>query len=257
MRTSEERSLPVYPAGSVPVDFTIRGLAETLERDTRWGAHAHPVDELLWNDVGPSTIRVGPRTWTVTPTIGLWMPAGTLHSGTARTGTTYRATYFALDPGRQRPADPASVRITPLLRALLDRHGQDGLAPASRELTEAMVLDVLSPAPHQFLVHEPTAALLRPIVDAVLAAPGDRRTLGEWAASLKVSERTITRAFRAETGLGFARWVATVRVQRAAALLAAGEHLEDIAEDMGYASPSAFGAAFRKLTGSSPGSLRS
>ncbi|MFB9071601.1 AraC family transcriptional regulator [Citricoccus parietis] len=216
--------------------------------------------ELLWNDAGPSTLRAGPRTWTVTPTIGLWLPAGTVHSAAARAGTVYRATYFSLEmaaeSARPLPTEPVSLRVTGLLRELLLRLGDESLNEHSRRLTETMVLDVLAPAPHQFLVHEPTAGLLQPIVAAVLSDPSDARTLRDWSRQLKVSERTITRAFRAETGLGFARWVGSVRVQRATTLLADGEPLEDIAEAMGYRSPSAFGAAFRKLTGTTPSSLR-
>lgn len=274
--TGPYRPMPLQPAGSVAVDFTSVGIGETLATATRWPDHSHAVHELLWNDAGASTLRVGRRTWTVTPAIGLWMPAGTVHSAVSPAGTRYRATYFTPDAGRPRglsgpgprgetsppaapgtlPQAPASVRITVLLRELLDRLGSTDLSATSRELTEAMVLDVLAPAPHQFLVHEPTAELLRPIVTAVLADPADRRTLGDWAQRLRVSERTITRAFRAETGLGFVRWTGSVRVQRATALLAAGEPIEDIAEALGYRSPSAFGAAFRKLTGTTPSSLR-
>ncbi|MGM7671273.1 AraC family transcriptional regulator [Microbacterium sp. A93] len=278
--TGPYRPMALEPAGSVPADFTSVGIGETLAAATRWPDHSHAVHELLWHDAGASTLRVGQRTWTVTPAIGLWMPAGTVHAASAPAGTRYRATYFSPDAGRPAghsasrpaghsasrsagplsatalPAGPASVRITVLLRELLDRLGVSGLATSSRELTEAMVLDVLAPSPHQFLVHEPTAALLQPIVTAVLADPADRRTLGDWALRLRVSERTITRAFRAETGLGFVRWVGSVRVQQATALLAAGEPIEEIAEAMGYRSPSAFGAAFRKLTGTTPSSLR-
>ncbi|MFC7401023.1 AraC family transcriptional regulator [Citricoccus sp. GCM10030269] len=259
--TGPYRRMPLQAAGSVSVDFTSVGIGEALETATRWSEHSHPVHELLWNDVGSSTLRVGPRTWTVTPTIGLWLPAGTVHTAEAPAGTVYRATYFSLDSlstttAPQPPDEPSSVRITGLLRELLNRLSDQNLAPTSRRLTEAMVLDVLSPAPHQFLIHEPATPLLRPIADALLQNPADPRTLGDWARELTVSERTITRAFRAETGLGFTRWVGAVRIQRATSLLADGESLEDIAAAMGYRSPSAFGAAFRRHTGTTPSSLR-
>ncbi|WMY78101.1 AraC family transcriptional regulator [Citricoccus sp. I39-566] len=282
--TGPFRQMPLERAGSVAVDFTSVGIGETLATATRWPDHSHAVHELLWNDAGASTLRVGRRTWTVTPAIGLWMPAGTVHSAVSPAGTRYRATYFTPDADRSLglsgtgmrgetsppappgavpeappgalPQTPSSVRITVLVRELLDRLGSTTLRASSRRLTEAMVLDVLAPAPHQFLVHEPTAELLRPIVAAVLADPADARSLGDWSRQLRVSERTITRAFQTETGLGFARWVGSVRVQRATTLLADGEPLEDIAEAMGYRSASAFGAAFRKLTGTTPSSLR-
>ncbi len=146
--------------------------------------------------------------------------------------------------------------ITPLLRLLLDRLGEPDLPPRSRDVTEAMVLDVLRPSPRALLVHLPTSALLRPIVDAVRADPSDQRTLTGWATVLGCSERTLTRAFRTETGTSFARWVASVRAQHAVRLLARGFEVEVVADAVGYRSASAFGAAFRRTTGTTPGRFR-
>jgi AraC-like DNA-binding protein len=80
----------------------------------------------------------------------------------------------------------------------------------------------------------PVSGLLRPTADAVRSDPADQRTLADWASHLGVSARTITRAFNAETGTSFARWVAAVRAQHA----------------------SAFGVAFRRTTGLTPGTFR-
>ncbi len=98
--------------------------------------------------------------------------------------------------------------------------------------------------------------LLRPIADAVRRDPGDRRALADWASELGVSARTITRAFTAETGTSFARWVAAVRAQHAVGLLTRGLAVDEVAERVGYGSASAFGAAFRRTTGLTPGAFR-
>ncbi len=119
-----------------------------------------------------------------------------------------------------------------------------------------MVLDVLRPSPRALLVQLPTSPLLRPIVDVVRADPADQRTLAGWATALGCSTRTLTRAFRAETGTSFARWVASVRAQHAVRLLALGFEVEVVAEAVGYRSASAFGAAFRRTTGMTPGRFR-
>ncbi|GAA3116681.1 hypothetical protein GCM10020001_040490 [Nonomuraea salmonea] len=47
-----------------------------------------------------------------------------------------------------------------------------------------MVLDVLTPSPHELLLKMPTSELLRPIADAVMTDPADRRGLAEWASLL-------------------------------------------------------------------------
>ncbi|MFJ6130386.1 AraC family transcriptional regulator [Streptomyces griseoviridis] len=250
------RNLPALAAGEVEVPFVIHGYEEVVARDTTWNEHSHPWHELLWNEQGASTAVVGSAVWCVTPALGLWMPAGQLHSGSAVAGTSSRAHFFRYGTTSALPSSPVAVEITPLLRLLLDRLGEPELTAASRAVTEAMVLDVLRPSPRALLVHLPTSELLRPIVDAVRADPGDQRTLTGWAAALGRSPRTVTRAFRAETGTSFARWVATVRAQHAVRLLAQGFEVDVVADVVGYRSASAFGAAFRRTTGMTPGMFR-
>ncbi|MFV0285680.1 MAG: AraC family transcriptional regulator [Demequina sp.] len=227
---------------------------ERLARDTVWEEHAHAWGELAWNERGASTATLGARRFTITPAVGLWIPAGAPHSATARAGTWFRAAQFTGTPATFG-AQPVAVDITPLLRLLLVRLDEE-LAPSSRALTEALILDVLSPSPRESEVRLPGSGLLEPIASAYARAPHDARTLADWADRLGVSTRTITRAFERETGMTFARWVAAVRAERAIAMLAAGEDTEDVASAVGYASVSAFGAAFRRVTGVTPGSYR-
>jgi AraC-like DNA-binding protein len=251
----EARTLPALAAGPVEMPFAILSWSETLTRDTTWNEHSHPFHELLWNERGASTAVAGARVWTVTPTLGLWMPAGTPHSGSAIAGTWCRASFFGFGTTTSISATPVGVEITPLLRLLLERLA--GELPAySRAVTEAMVLDVLAPSSRELLLHMPTSELLRPIADAVRDDPGDQRRLADWASHLGVSARTITRAFNAETGTSFARWVAAVRAQHAVALLTRGWEVDAVAEEVGYRSASAFGAAFRRTTGLTPGAFR-
>ncbi|MEU1213070.1 AraC family transcriptional regulator [Streptomyces sp. NPDC005791] len=254
--TRETRTVPEQDAGAVRSSFVIHGYEETVAHDTSWNAHAHPWDELLWNERGASMAVVGARAWTITPTLGLWMPAGTMHSASAVAGTWYRATFFGSATTPSLSDVPVAVEITPLLRLLLERLGDATLGPGSQAATEAMVLDVLTPSSRELLVHAPTSPLLRPIADAVRDNPGDQRTLSQWAAELGVSARTVTRAFNTETGTSFARWVAGVRAQHAVGLLTRGWEVEVVAEEVGYRSVSAFGAAFRRTTGLTPGAFR-
>lgn len=253
--TRTSRTLPSYEAGSVEVPYVIQGSSEVITHDTWWEEHSHPTHELLWNERGASTATVGPRTWTVTPSIGLWVPAGVRHSGWTPAGTWQRAAQLNTRTVRSISETPVAVDLTPLLTLLLDRLDSD-LGEASRATTEAMVLDVLVPAPTELLLQSPTSELLAPVVETVLADPADPTTLAGWAARLGVSTRTVTRTFLAETGLGFSQWVATARTQHAIALLARGEEIEDVALLVGYGSASAFGTAFRRVTGVSPGRFR-
>ncbi|SOD62545.1 transcriptional regulator, AraC family [Streptomyces zhaozhouensis] len=256
-RERETRRLPAYPPGAVEAPFVIRCYDEVVECDTTWDAHSHRSHELLWNERGASTAVVGSRVWTITPTLGLWMPAGTLHSGSAIAGTWFRASFFGFVGTTSISDVPVAVEITPLLRLLLERLAEPDLPPASRSVTEAMVLDVVTPSPHALLTRMPVSPLLRPIAEAVRENPGDQRTLARWASELGVSSRTVARAFTAETGTSFVRWVASVRARHAVELLTRGWEVDAVAQAVGYQSASAFGAAFRRTTGLTPGAFRS
>ncbi|MCL3861160.1 AraC family transcriptional regulator [Actinotalea sp. K2] len=236
----------------------ITGIDERVEVETNRTGLSHPAHELLWNERGASTASVGPRVWTVTARIGLWVPAGTVHSVRLPAGTWYRAARFSVwaTPKTPQWLRPFGVEITELLRLLLVRLSDTGLSPQSRSLNEQMVIDLLRPSEHEVAVHLPDAAVLLPMVEAVTARPADRHSLEEWAARLGVSGRTVGRTLRAHTGLGFTDWVASVRMQRAIELIVAGERLDDVAAEVGYRSPSAFGAAFKRASGLTPGAFR-
>lgn len=252
----DNRRLPLYAAGEIDVPFVVHGTDEVISRDTYWEEHSHPTHELLWNQRGASSATTGTRVWTITPSVGLWIPAGTPHSGWTPAGTWHHAAHFSIHAAPAIADTTVAVEITPLLRLLLDRLNTEGLAPDSRAKTEAVVLDLLAPAPVELLLKFPESPLLAPIVAAVRADPADDTTLAAWASRLDVSTRTITRAFRAQTGLGFSQWVAAARVQHAITLLSGGEEIEEVAERVGYHSASAFGTVFRRVTGMSPGRFR-
>lgn len=253
---ADTRVLPLYEAGAAVMPHVITGMDEYVDRDTTWTPHSHPTHELLWNRSGASTATIGSRTWAITPVVGLWIPAGQLHSASAPAGTWYRTAHVDVRTSSPLPTEPVAVEVTPLLTLLLERLVDQHLEPDSRELTERMVFDVLKPSPHALLVQWPDSALLRPIVAALEAHPGDSSTLTDWATRLGVSERTVTRAFRAETGLSFGAWQAAFRAQHAAILLGRGIPVDEIATAVGYRSTSAFGAAFRRTTGLTPGTFR-
>ena len=250
-----ERRLPRYAAGQLRLPMQILGSAETMEHETYWAEHSHPTHELLWRDSGVGTVTIGARTWTITPPLGMWIPAGVPHSGWTPAGVVLNAAQFDVPEPPVGDA-PTAIRVHPLLRLLLERLPTLDPGSQSYGLTEAMILDVMSPAEHEVLLHRPSAELLAPIVETVLTDPSDPTSLQTWAKRLGASSRTITRAFAAETGLGFNRWVTTARIQYAISLIGLGHEIQDAAAEVGYASTSAFTTAFKRITGTTPAQFR-
>jgi AraC-like DNA-binding protein len=92
----------------------------------------------------------------------------------------------------------------------------------------------------------------RRLCEALLADPADDRNLEEWGRQLGASSRTLARLFQRETGLGFDTWRQRLRLSCALDRMELGESITHIALDLGYSSPSAFSAMFRRVLGAPP-----
>ncbi len=80
------------------------------------------------------------------------------------------------------------------------------------------------------------------------------RSLPAWGRAVGAGARTLARVWLAETGTSFARWRTLLRMQAALPRLVAGVPVATVAHEVGYATASAFVAAFRRTTGVTPGS---
>ena len=78
-----------------------------------------------------------------------------------------------------------------------------------------------------------------------------------WGRHVGASERTLQRAFQSGTGLGFQEWRTRARITAALRLLLTDTPVTTIASSVGYASTSAFCAAFRRAMGAPPTAFRS
>ena len=118
-----------------------------------------------------------------------------------------------------------------------------------------MLVDLLQPVAMTTIdVRWPTDDRARQVADRLAASPADSRTLAEWGHEVGASERTLARAFVAETGVSFGRWRTLIRIQAALTALAGGEPVGNVARRVGYDSDSAFVQAFRRETGVTPAS---
>ncbi|KNB52394.1 AraC family transcriptional regulator [Streptomyces caatingaensis] len=249
MRTPAPR-LVSPPGGAVAVaDFPLDG--------GEWfGRHRHGAHQLAWAPEGVLAVRAHARTWVLPPSVALWIPAGTPHSTGATAPALLRSLYFRPERCPIAWPGPRVVPVPALLRELIAHLAREGnrLPAAARERAEHVVLDLLHPvevttvrAP---LPRDPRA---RRVAEALRADPADGRTLAQWGTAVGASARTLARAFVTDTGLPFGRWRTQLRLQAAMPLLAAGGTVSAVARRVGYGSPSAFVAAFRRGVGVPPG----
>jgi transcriptional regulator GlxA family with amidase domain len=98
---------------------------------------------------------------------------------------------------------------------------------------------------------------LRQLIADVSADPSGDLSVPELAARAGMSERTFSRVFRKETGVGPAGFVEMARVNRAKALLETSDWpLARVAERAGFGSVEALHRAFNKRVGATPGEYR-
>ncbi|MFF1923262.1 AraC family transcriptional regulator [Streptomyces sp. NPDC058221] len=217
--------------------------------------HSHPRHhQLAWARRGVLGVAVDDVHWVLPRTRALWLPAGIVH----RTGATRDAVlcslYFAQDRCDQDWTEPTPVGVDGLLAHLIGYLGREELHDDARLRAEGVVLDLLHPLPATPIdVPDPADDRVRAVADALLAEPGDPRSLEAHARAVGVSRRTLTRLFVHDTGMNFDRWRTHVRLRAALPLLAEGQPVSRVAHTVGYATPSAFLAAFRRTVGTSPG----
>ncbi len=216
--------------------------------------HAHDDHQLAWATRGVLTVHTDAATWVLPPTRALWIPAGVRHVTRASGAATMQTVYLQPDRCPLDWPGPTPVAVGGLLAQLIAHLDEaSALEAQPRARAEAVLFDLLAPLRvatiELRMPHDPRAA---DVADALVSDPASRRTLSEWGREVGAGERTLARAFLAETGVPFGRWRTQLRLQAALPTLAEGGSVAAASQRAGYESPSAFVAAFRRETGMTP-----
>jgi AraC-like DNA-binding protein len=247
------------PAPLVPhvLAQPIEGLAAEYDPGAVIALHQHPFAQLIYASDGVMTVTTEHGTWVVPPERAVWVPARVGHSIRMTGRVSMRTLYLADALGPLAGGACCVVQVSALLRESILRavafpkpYRDEG--PEARLV--AVIADEIRAAPtaplHLPLPRDPRA---RRVADALCADPGDPRTLAHWGRFAGASARTLERVFERETKLPFGAWRQQARLLRALEQLASGESVTTVALDLGYETPSAFIAMFRRALGTSPG----
>jgi AraC-like DNA-binding protein/quercetin dioxygenase-like cupin family protein len=224
-----------------------------LARGEGFERHQHENHQLAWTSSGVLTMSTPESTWVLPRSRALWMPAGVPHAVDVAVTARMYSLYFGDDGCPIRWTVPTVVSVSPLLAELILHLVDPTVRGAARARAETFVYDLLEPvAVAPLHTPTPTDERARAVTDALVANPADPRTLAEWGRAVGASERTLTRIFGRETGLSFTDWRTQIRLVAALPLLASGAAVAPVAREVGYANPSAFIAAFRRVFGVTP-----
>lgn len=235
----------------------IIGLQGRLAANVDMDPHQHPRGQLAYAAEGIIRVYTDKGIWVVPPTQAVWVPGNIVHRTTADVEAELRHLFVDPEYLPSLSSQCSVVEVSPLLRELILRvadFGDDYLpdSPASRICS--VILDELKNLKPS-LLHLPGAKdrRLQRVMAAMIDMPESEMGLKGWAEKVGASERTLSRLFVRETGMNFQQWRKQLLLQEAVNRLGRGDAVVDIALELGYRSPSAFVAMFRKALGKPPG----
>ena len=234
----------------------VAAMAKDFPSGHRIAPDRHHRGQLLYATAGVMTVRTPHGSWAVPPRRAVWIPAHTEHESRMFGDVAMRTLYLRDDAAKGLPARCTVIEISPLLRELivaatalpprypLGTRAERLIALLLDELREAATLPLDLPFPRE--------ARVARICTALLDRPGDTRSLARWAQLVGATPRHLARLFLRETGMRFTAWRTQARMMSALTRLATGERVTRVALELGYATPSAFGATFKRTFGRSP-----
>jgi AraC-like DNA-binding protein len=221
--------------------------------------HTHDLHQLLYAFEGVAEVESDGSHHVLPPQQAAWIPAGLPHQTTLRRVRTvavfFEPSMFVGHDDRVRvlsAAAPVREMIVYAARWRIDRPMSDPTADAFFTALALLTAEWLDTA--ETALRLPTSTV--PVVAAVMRhtqehlAEVDERAV---CAAVGISERSLRRTFRAETGTSWSEYRTTSRVLRAMAVLAEHDRsILDTATSVGFESLSGFDRAFRRLTGERP-----
>lgn len=234
------------------------GRVESLPNRTLTYRHRHPWVQLSYAIQGVLEVHSDAGRFVAPPQWAIWVPADMPHQVLSSPRTEMRSLYIDASVCPWADADRCRVlEITPLTRELIRtfsrfeaEYDEDG---AQGRLARVLI-DQLHAAPQAPLsLPWPHSASLLELCRQLQADPADPRGLDHWSRALGICERTLSRHFRQQTGLGFRAWRQRLRLFSALPMLEQGARVTDVALACGYDSLSAFIAAFREQFRQTPG----
>ncbi|RFP18633.1 MULTISPECIES: helix-turn-helix domain-containing protein [unclassified Duganella] len=218
--------------------------------------HSHERAQLLYATEGLMKVKTAFGVWILPPRRALFIPPGVVHQWTSLSRVTMRTIYIEAGAAQAFGDSCRVIEVSPLLRelilSLLDEPIEYPLPGRGEHLAMLILSELAAAETVPIAIPWPRDRRLLAVCEAIMDDPGSPRTIEDWAAEAGASARTLIRLFPKETGLHYRQWVQQVHLAEAFGRLARGDSVGEIAAALGYASPSAFSAMFRRILGKTP-----
>lgn len=239
-------------------------LAQTCGAITGKAMHLHPEGQLYVATQGVMVVETDQGRYIMPPGRMGWVPplvphgAMVMSNGKADDPEAVVGYSMYLQPAlcSALPAEMAVLGMTGLAKAIFGRMAQwttgAPLDEAQRRLLDVLLDEIVAAPQEKLRLTMPHDRRLAILAGTIANDPADQSSLEDWEQRLSMSRRTITRQFRAQTGMSVVEWRQVARLQRALELLGAGTPVTAVAIDLGYDSVSSFIALFRRALGVTP-----
>ena len=236
------------------LESPVIGIASDLIRHDS-GAHQHEKGQFLFSEKGAMTLLLGKQLSVLPPQRLAWIPPNHLHRVMLTEIVGYRSIY--IDPAHfadlpEALTAPQIWNVSPLLKAVLEviaespwetdwdsGRARNWLSVLWDELRYGTLESMHLALPQDYRLQKIDFQQLPPPLHALTATVG-------------ASEKTITRIFQKETGLGYQAWRQQWRLLKAIALLSDDLPLMEVAHQLGFASDTIFAQFFKRMTGKTP-----
>jgi AraC-like DNA-binding protein len=234
----------------------VRSLAVTYRDGHQLEHHSHTWGQLIYAGSGTMRVSTETATWLVPPTRAIWAPARVTHAIRMRGTTAMRTLYIAPSVSADVTGDCRALEVSPLLRELVLHIVARGALHEDCDADQRLcgvLIDLLAASRATPLgLPLPRDRRARVVAERLLTDPSEHVPLVELARAASMSLRTLQRRFALETGMSVEAWRMRARLQHGLAFLANGASVTTAAIEAGYATPSAFIAAFKQCFGDTP-----
>lgn len=226
--------------------------AEVGKHDS--GMHQHKKGQLLFAPQGCMSFALENSICILPPTKAVWIPPSTQHRATMTNVVAYRSLYFDCT-AFQCPSDITMIEVNALLKALIDKMALWTWDKPEDEMKNTTALfweEFYAAKRHSFQLPLPSNRRFKTFREQLMQESFLVPDLTSVADSVGASTKTVTRLFKAETGMSYQDWRHQWRLLKAIELLSREMQVNDVSHWLGFSSDSAFIAFFKKQTGQTP-----
>lgn len=209
--------------------------------------------QLYWSPDGVLSVRYGTDAHFVGPGEAFWVRRAVTHEVRAGDGQTVYRVCLRQGIAELERLRAGAVSIDDEAARLLREIASPGHGESEAVAARERILAGLGGTTREFAGHQSAGPGFAMVVARALSHdPGDTTSIDEWAERLHVSVKTLQRDFVRELGTPFSQWRTKLRLRASRALLETLP-VTEVAHRVGYASASAFVAAFAREYGYTPG----